>query len=57
MPLPVAVPATVMREHQRYLPVRDTHGALLPCSVANGLLTPTRSAFSGQGAHPGEPQS
>ncbi|MBW0011518.1 MAG: glycine--tRNA ligase, partial [Pseudonocardiales bacterium] len=36
--LPEAVLATVMRKHQRYLPVRDTHGALLPCfvAVANG---------------------
>ncbi|MGH3888484.1 MAG: glycine--tRNA ligase subunit beta, partial [Pseudonocardiaceae bacterium] len=36
--LPEAVLATVMRTHQRYLPVRDTHGALLPCfvAVANG---------------------
>ncbi|MGH3886513.1 MAG: glycine--tRNA ligase subunit beta, partial [Pseudonocardiaceae bacterium] len=36
--LPEVVLATVMRKHQRYLPVRDTHGALLPCfvAVANG---------------------
>ncbi|MGH3897501.1 MAG: glycine--tRNA ligase [Pseudonocardiaceae bacterium] len=36
--VPEAVLATVMRKHQRYLPVRDTHGALLPCfvAVANG---------------------
>ncbi|MGH3980270.1 MAG: glycine--tRNA ligase subunit beta, partial [Pseudonocardiaceae bacterium] len=38
--LPEAVLATVMRKHQRYLPVRDTHGALLPCfvAVANGPI-------------------
>jgi glycyl-tRNA synthetase len=32
--------ATVMRKHQRYLPVRDTHGALLSCfvAVANGPI-------------------
>jgi tetrameric-type glycyl-tRNA synthetase beta subunit len=38
--LPEAVLATVMRTHQRYLPVRDTHGALLPCfvAVANGPI-------------------
>lgn len=36
--LPEAVLATVMRKHQRYLPVRDAHGALLPyfVAVANG---------------------
>ncbi len=36
--LPEAVLATVMRKHQRYLPVRDTHGALLSyfVAVANG---------------------
>lgn len=38
--LPEAVLATVMRKHQRYLPIRDTHGALLPCfvAVANGPI-------------------
>jgi glycyl-tRNA synthetase len=38
--LPEAVLATVMRKHRRYLPVRDTHGALLPCfvAVANGPI-------------------
>ncbi|MGH4000776.1 MAG: glycine--tRNA ligase subunit beta, partial [Pseudonocardiaceae bacterium] len=38
--LPEAVLATFMRKHQRYLPIRDTHGALLPCfvTVANGPL-------------------
>jgi glycyl-tRNA synthetase len=38
--LPEAVLATVMRAHQRYLPVRDTNGALLPCfvTVANGPI-------------------
>jgi len=38
--LPEAVLATVMRKHQRYLPVRDAHGALLPCfvAVANGPI-------------------
>ncbi|GAA0579637.1 glycine--tRNA ligase [Paractinoplanes ferrugineus] len=36
--LPDAVLTTVMRKHQRYLPVRDTDGALLPMfvTVANG---------------------
>ncbi len=38
--LPETVLATVMRKHQRYLPLRDTHGALLPCfvAVANGPI-------------------
>ncbi|MGH3830851.1 MAG: glycine--tRNA ligase subunit beta, partial [Pseudonocardiaceae bacterium] len=38
--LPEAVLATVMRTHQRYLPLRDTHGALLPhfVVVANGPI-------------------
>jgi glycyl-tRNA synthetase len=36
--LPEAVLATVMRKHQRYLPVRDGSGALQPCfvAIANG---------------------
>src|SRR3954447_3018099 len=36
--LPDAVLTTVMRKHQRYLPVRDASGALLPMfvTVANG---------------------
>ncbi len=36
--LPDAVLTTVMRKHQRYLPVRDENGALLPMfvTVANG---------------------
>ncbi len=36
--LPDAVLTTVMRKHQRYLPVRDAEGALLPMfvTVANG---------------------
>jgi glycyl-tRNA synthetase len=36
--LPDAVLTTVMRKHQRYLPVRDAQGALLPMfvTVANG---------------------
>jgi glycyl-tRNA synthetase len=36
--LPGAVLTTVMRKHQRYLPVRDAEGALLPMfvTVANG---------------------
>jgi glycyl-tRNA synthetase len=36
--LPAAVLTTVMRKHQRYLPVRDAGGALLPMfvTVANG---------------------
>ncbi|HTF07366.1 MAG TPA: glycine--tRNA ligase [Asanoa sp.] len=36
--LPEAVLATVMRKHQRYLPVRGADGGLLPCfvAVANG---------------------
>ena len=36
--LPDAVLTTVMRKHQRYLPVRDAAGALLPMfvTVANG---------------------
>ncbi|WP_229074066.1 glycine--tRNA ligase [Actinoplanes sp. DH11] len=36
--LPAAVLTTVMRKHQRYLPVRDADGALLPMfvTVANG---------------------
>ncbi|GIF72604.1 glycine--tRNA ligase [Asanoa siamensis] len=36
--LPEAVLATVMRKHQRYLPVRAADGSLLPCfvAVANG---------------------
>lgn len=36
--LPEAVLTTVMRKHQRYVPVRDASGALLPCfvTVANG---------------------
>ncbi|UQU67982.1 glycine--tRNA ligase [Couchioplanes caeruleus] len=36
--LPAAVLTTVMRKHQRYLPVRDDAGALLPMfvTVANG---------------------
>ena len=36
--LPAAVLTTVMRKHQRYLPVRDAAGALLPLfvAVANG---------------------
>src|SRR6185312_5670165 len=40
--LPEAVLATVMRKHQRYLPVRDTRSALLPCFVvvANGPIDP-----------------
>ncbi|MFY1634305.1 glycine--tRNA ligase [Solwaraspora sp. WMMB335] len=38
--LPEAVLATVMRKHQRYLPVRDAQGALLPyfVAVANGAI-------------------
>ncbi|WP_326555804.1 glycine--tRNA ligase [Micromonospora sp. NBC_01813] len=38
--LPEAVLATVMRKHQRYLPVRDADGALLPhfVAVANGVI-------------------
>ena len=42
--LPEAVLATVMRRHQRYLPVRDTHGALLPhfVVIANGVIDPDR---------------
>ncbi|HEU4349599.1 MAG TPA: glycine--tRNA ligase subunit alpha, partial [Actinoplanes sp.] len=38
--LPEAVLATVMRKHQRYLPVRDADGALLPMfvAVANGVV-------------------
>ncbi|AGZ43743.1 glycine--tRNA ligase [Actinoplanes friuliensis] len=38
--LPSAVLTTVMRKHQRYLPVRDADGALLPMfvTVANGLV-------------------
>jgi glycyl-tRNA synthetase len=36
--LPEAVLVTVMRKHQRYLPVRDSEGALLPhfVAIANG---------------------
>ncbi|MFG1891288.1 glycine--tRNA ligase [Micromonospora sp. NPDC049051] len=34
--LPEAVLTTVMRKHQRYLPVRDAQGALLPSFVAVG---------------------
>jgi glycyl-tRNA synthetase len=39
--LPDAVLTTVMRKHQRYLPVRDADGALLPMfvTVANGPAT------------------
>lgn len=38
--LPEAVLATVMRKHQRYLPVRGADGALLPhfVAVANGAI-------------------
>ena len=38
--LPEAVLATVMRKHQRYLPVRAADGRLLPCfvAVANGAV-------------------
>ena len=38
--LPAAVLTTVMRKHQRYLPVRDADGTLLPMfvTVANGLV-------------------
>ena len=38
--LPDAVLTTVMRKHQRYLPVRDADGALLPMfvAVANGVV-------------------
>jgi glycyl-tRNA synthetase len=38
--LPEAVLATVMRKHQRYLPVRDHNGDLLPhfVAVANGAV-------------------
>jgi glycyl-tRNA synthetase len=38
--LPDAVLTTVMRKHQRYLPVRDSSGALLPMfvTVANGPI-------------------
>jgi glycyl-tRNA synthetase len=38
--LPEAVLATVMRKHQRYLPVRDAGGALQPCfvAIANGPI-------------------
>ena len=38
--LPAAVLTTVMRKHQRYLPVRDADGALLPMfvTVANGVV-------------------
>jgi glycyl-tRNA synthetase len=38
--LPAAVLTTVMRKHQRYLPVRDADGALLPMfvAVANGVV-------------------
>ncbi len=38
--LPEAVLATVMRKHQRYLPVRGADGDLLPCfvAVANGSI-------------------
>jgi glycyl-tRNA synthetase len=38
--LPDAVLTTVMRKHQRYLPVRDADGALLPMfvTVANGVV-------------------
>ena len=45
--LPDVVLTTVMRKHQRYLPVRDTTGALLPLfvAVANGPVDvdPVRS--------------
>nr|WP_269440784.1 glycine--tRNA ligase subunit beta [Micromonospora tarapacensis] len=39
--LPDAVLTTVMRKHQRYLPVRDADGALLPMfvTVANGPVS------------------
>ncbi|MDG4826981.1 glycine--tRNA ligase [Asanoa sp. WMMD1127] len=38
--LPEAVLATVMRKHQRYLPIRGADGDLLPCfvAVANGTV-------------------
>jgi len=41
IPRPVIVAA--MQEHQRYFPVEDSSGALLPCFVfvANGVRTPT----------------
>ncbi|GAA1805874.1 glycine--tRNA ligase [Luedemannella flava] len=40
--LPDAVLTTVMRKHQRYLPVRDAAGALLPhfVVIANGAIDP-----------------
>ncbi|MFI9509077.1 glycine--tRNA ligase [Nocardia sp. NPDC052566] len=40
--LPEQILTTVMRKHQRYLPVRDHHGALLPTFVtlANGTCDP-----------------
>lgn len=40
--LPEAVLATVARKHQRYLPVRDAGGALLPhfVVIANGVVDP-----------------
>ena len=46
--LPEAVLATVMRKHQRYLPVRDTDGALLPCfvAVANGPIDAIAAEFT-----------
>jgi glycyl-tRNA synthetase len=46
--LPDAVLTTVMRKHQRYLPVRDADGALLPMfvTVANG---PVDVELVGQG--------
>ncbi|MGL5825722.1 MAG: glycine--tRNA ligase [Nocardioides sp.] len=40
--LPEAVLSSVMRKHQRYLPVRDAQGALLPhfVVIANGVIDP-----------------
>jgi glycyl-tRNA synthetase len=40
--LPPEILTTVMRKHQRYLPVRDAHGTLLPhfVTVANGDCDP-----------------
>jgi glycyl-tRNA synthetase len=40
--LPAEILTTVMRKHQRYLPVRDTRGMLMPyfLTVANGSVDP-----------------
>ena len=54
--LPAAILTTVMRKHQRYLPVVDAEGAMLPyfVTVANGPCD--RDAAAGGGISGGQRQ-